>query len=67
MAGGLPFKYMGAVMLGQGIAGMASNILRAITLIVWPTGSTDHPENGFIGAMVFFLIASGFMIICAFA
>jgi len=67
MAGGLPFKYMGAVMLGQGIAGISSNIFRAITLIIWPTGTTEHPENAFIGAMVYFLLASVFMIICAFA
>ena len=39
MAGGLPFKYMGAMMLGQGISGISSNIFRAITLIIWPTGN----------------------------
>lgn len=67
MAGGLPFKYMGAMMLGQGISGISSNILRAITMIVWPSGSTDHPDNAFISTMVLFLLSSVFMIICAFA
>ena len=36
MAGGLPFKYMAALMLGQGVAGISSNIMRALTLYFWP-------------------------------
>ena len=67
MAGGLPFKYMGAMMLGQGISGISANIMRAITLILWPTGNTEHPDNAFIGTMALFLLAAVFMIICACA
>jgi len=42
MAAGLPFKYMGAVMFGSGICGIATNALRAITLVAFPIveGST---------------------------
>ena len=36
MAANLPFKYMGAVMLGNGICGIAANLLRAITLAAFP-------------------------------
>ena len=43
MAGGLPPKYMGVMFLGQGISGILINILRAITLISWPSGNSEHP------------------------
>ena len=61
MAGVLPFKFMGAVMLGNGIAGVASNILRALTLIIWPAGTGN---NEFKGALAFFLFAAVFEVIC---
>jgi solute carrier family 29 (equilibrative nucleoside transporter), member 1/2/3 len=61
MAGVLPFRFMGAVMVGNGVAGIASNILRALSLIIWPV---KVPGNEFKGALVFFLIAAVFMIIC---
>jgi len=43
MAAGLPFKYMGAVMLGSGICGIGPNLLRGVTLLVYPieVGSPD--------------------------
>lgn len=63
MAGGLPFKYIGAVMLGQGIAGIATNILRAVDLIVWPVAKSD--SNLYIGAVFYFLFFAVFMVICA--
>jgi len=64
MAGVLPFRFMGAVMLGNGIAGIACNILRAATLIIWPVGDVTKPNNQFIGALSFFLLAAVFMVVC---
>lgn len=32
----MPGKYMGATMFGQGLSGIASNVLRAISLAFWP-------------------------------
>lgn len=58
MAGHLPPKYMGAVMFGNGISGIGSNILRAITL-------ATLPDDEFLGALIFFIISGVFMIICA--
>jgi equilibrative nucleoside transporter 1/2/3 len=40
LAGGLPPKYMGAVVLGNGITGFVVNVLRAITLELWPVGKS---------------------------
>jgi hypothetical protein len=67
MAGGLPPKYMGVMFLGQGITGILINILRAITLISWPSGNSEHPENAFIGVLALFLFAAFLQIICALA
>ncbi len=36
MAANLPFKYMGAVMLGNGVSAIACNILRGITIAAFP-------------------------------
>ena len=38
-----PFKYMSAIMLGNGISGFGSNVLRAGTLWIWP--ADKKPEN----------------------
>jgi len=46
---------MGAVMFGNGIAGIGSNILRALTLIIFP--ADDDPQNSFRGALTIFMIA----------
>lgn len=62
MAGVLPFRFMGAVMLGNGIAGIAANILRALSLIIWPPGQGTN--NEFKGALAFFLIAAIYMVVC---
>lgn len=43
MAGGLPPKFMGAIFLGMGISGIASNVFRALSLVLWP--ASENPEN----------------------
>ena len=37
MSGSMPPKYIGAIMAGQGIAGLGTNLLRAATLKIWPS------------------------------
>jgi hypothetical protein len=44
MAANLPFKYMGAVMFGNGISAIACNILRAITIASFPA-YPDDPDK----------------------
>ena len=57
-AGQLPFRYMAALMFGQGLGALGCNVIRAITLEVWPpyinTVADEH--NAFVGAIVFFSI-----------
>lgn len=68
MAAGLPFKYMGAVMFGSGICGIATNALRAITLLAFPIveGAADQKKNNFLSAVVFLSIAALVMIAIVF-
>ena len=62
LAGTMPFKYMAAVMLGNGISGIASNILRAITLVAFPGGDAEDAKKS---AILFFSISALFVFICA--
>ena len=41
MAANMPFKYMGAVMFGNGLCGICCNVLRAITLLIFPVVKGD--------------------------
>lgn len=63
MAAAFPFKYMGAVMVGNGIAGLGSNFFRAFTLVVFP--SDGGPNNEFYGSLLIFSFTAATMIICA--
>ena len=62
-AGALPFKYMGAVMLGNGIAGLGTNIIRMLTLVIWPPSA--DPQNEYRSSLVFFCFSAAFLVICA--
>ena len=44
MAANLPFKYMGAVMFGNGMSAIGCNILRAITIAAFPV-YPDDPDR----------------------
>jgi hypothetical protein len=55
---------MAYVMFGNGVAGIGSNILRAISLAVWPASANEH--NLFYGALFNFSVAVLFLIVCAF-
>lgn len=41
MGAQFPFKYMAAIMLGNGISGFGSNVLRACTLWIWPADKAE--------------------------
>ena len=51
-------KYMGAVMVGNGVAGIASNLLRVVFVATFPDGTL------FIQAVIFFVLTFIFIIIC---
>jgi hypothetical protein len=64
MAANFPFKYMGAVMFGNGISGFACNILRAVTLAAFPAKGPNSANNSFYSAIVFLSIGSLTLVIC---
>lgn len=57
MAAMLPPKYIGALMLGNGISGITCNVINCITLVIFP-------DNLFLGSMVYFVIAAIVLILC---
>ena len=54
---------MAIVMVGNGIAGIASNISRTTTLILWPADSGKN--NGFKGALAAYGFGVLIMVLCA--
>jgi len=60
LGGMLPPKYIGAIMFGQGISGIVLNLCRAICLLA-------IPNNPFLGALVYFILAALFLVVCSFA
>lgn len=65
MAAAFPPKYMAAVMLGNGISGFGSNILRVITLLIWP--ADEDEKNEFRGAFALYLFSFFVLALCAMA
>ena len=63
MAAAFPQKYMGAVMFGNGISGIGTNILRAATLKIFPSDPSNN--NIFIGALALYLFAFVVLAACA--
>jgi len=43
----MPFKYMGAVMFGNGLCGIICNLLRGMTLIAFPVTETNADKAYF--------------------
>ena len=50
-----PPKYIASMMLGMGVAGLSSNLLRAVTLLIWP--ADKKASNEFFGDLALFVIA----------
>ena len=65
MAAAFPFKYIGAVMVGNGLAGIGSNLFRGATLIVFP--ADGGVNNEFYGALTLFIFSAVIMVLCALA
>ena len=63
MAAAFPPKYMAAVMFGNGVAGIGSNILRVITLFIFP--SDEDPSNEYKGAYTLYIISFAVLALCA--
>ena len=53
-----PPKYVGAVMLGNGLSGICMNGLKAILFAI-------IPDKLFVVALIFFIIAGLFLLLCA--
>ena len=56
-------KYMGIVMVGNGIAGIMSNVSRLITLLIWPANGAD--DNAFKAALAAYGFGIVIMLLCA--
>ena len=65
MAAAFPFKYIGAVMVGNGIAGIGSNLFRGATLVAFP--ASGGANNEFYGALTLFIFSAVIMVLCALA
>lgn len=63
LAGMLPPKYMSAFMLGMSLNGVTVLLLRVITLLSF---NILDSVKYFYGTLIYFLIASSFMALCAF-
>lgn len=66
MAANLPFEYMGMVQLGSGVCGIACNVMRAITLVVFKSspGADNEKQMALYSAIFFMSSASFFLILC---
>lgn len=60
LAGILPFKYIGAVMFGNGVSGVMMNSLRAILQLILPGDNNLHTVS-----LLFFIVAAILLWICA--
>lgn len=59
MAGMMPSSYMGAVMFGNGVSGIACNVLNCITLIAFP-------DSLYQSSFIYFILAAVVLILCIF-
>ena len=59
----MPAKYMGAIMAGNGIGGLGTNLIRAATLKIWPV--EEDPKNSFRSALFMFMMGAIVMVFCA--
>ena len=56
---------MGAVMFGNGLSGIGTNILRSLTLLIWPSDKNEN--NEFYGALALYLLAAFIIGMCSVA
>ena len=60
LAGAFPFKYMGAVMFGNGVSGISVNVLKAILQIIMP-----ETEKMFTQSLIFFILSGCILLACS--
>ena len=64
MVAAFPPRYMASLMLGIGVAGLSSNVMRAVTL--WSFPADAKPGNEYRGTLAMFGIAIFIMLLCVF-
>lgn len=66
MAANMPMKYMGAVQIGSGFCGLACNLIRAVTLALFPShpGSENELLMATYSAILFFGISALCLVSC---
>lgn len=65
LASQFPQEYVGAVMLGQGVAGVIVGLLRIVTKISFPSGSDPVGQSGIeTSTMIYFLGATVIEVLC---
>lgn len=52
-------------MLGVGIGGIGTTILRAVTLAMFPVANLKEPENRFLGVLTYSIIVCLINLCCA--
>jgi len=60
MTGGLPPMYMGCLMLGPGVSGISSGLLRFASLWIFP-GVKGDPDSLFPGALAYYYFTAAFL------
>lgn len=63
LAGTMPDKYTGAVMLGNGLSGLSIALIRLICLFTFPQNSTGY----LLSTTVYFIISGGTLLVCSLA
>ena len=61
LAGLFPGKYTTALLVGQGLAGLVSNVLRAVVLLALPP---TNSENNFYGGIMYYFLAALLLTMC---
>ena len=63
MAAAFPPQYMAAVMFGNGVSGFGTNVLRAITLLIWPADQSD--SNAYTAVLALFIFSAILLAACS--
>lgn len=63
LAGTMPDKYTGAVMLGNGLSGLSIALIRLICLFTFPQNSTGY----LLSTTVYFIISGATLLVCSLA
>ncbi|CAI2369597.1 unnamed protein product [Moneuplotes crassus] len=62
--GSVPGNYIAPLNTGVGVSGIVISVLRAISLIFFPTDSDPENPNFFKGSLMYFIIVSLILVLC---